>query len=86
MKHIGNYANKLAQQWHTNVPIKIIIKNYIIKNNIPQAPQKVGVLQSIIFCHTPDEARSVELVKACVPEKIYSVTEKLSFNIVNQTE
>ena len=65
---------------------KIIIKNYnIIKNNIPQTPSKVCVLQSIIFSHTPDEARSVALAKACIPEKNYSVTEKLSFNITKLT-
>ena len=49
-------ANKCANQ------------NYnIIKNNIPQTPSKVGVLQSITFTHTPDEAMLVELVKASVP-------------------
>ena len=42
-------------------------------------PSKVGVLESIIFSHTPDEAMSVGLAKACVPWKIYSVLEKLSF-------
>ena len=31
------------------------------------------------FSHTPDEARSVGLVKACVPQKIYSVPEKISY-------
>ena len=30
------------------------------------------------FCHTPDEARSVGLVKACVLPKSYSVIEKLA--------
>ena len=29
----------------------------------------MGVLQRIIFSHTPDEARSGGLVKACVPGK-----------------
>ena len=60
--------------------------NNIIKNDISQTPSKVGVLQSITFSHTPDEARSVRLAKGCVPSKIYSVIEKISFNIINQTE
>ena len=34
--------------------------------NIPHTPSKVGVLESIIFSHTPDEAMSVGLAKACV--------------------
>ena len=43
--------------------------NNIIKNIIPQTPSKVGVLQSITFSHTPDEARSVGLAKACIISK-----------------
>ena len=39
----------------------------IIKNNIPHTPSKVGVSESITFSHTPDEAMSVGLAKACVP-------------------
>ena len=39
----------------------------IVKNNIPHTPSKVGVLQSITFSHTPDEAMSAGLAKACVP-------------------
>ena len=47
-------------------------------NNIfLQTPSKPGVLQGKTFSHTPDEARSVGLVKACVFQKIYSVIEKL---------
>ena len=38
----------------------------IIKDNIPHTPSKVGVLESIIFSHTPEEAMSVGLAKACV--------------------
>ena len=38
------------------------------------------------FSHTPDEARSVGLVKACVSYKIYSVIEKINWKFTNQTE
>ena len=38
----------------------------IIKENISHTPSKVGVLESIIFSHTPEEAMSVGLAKACV--------------------
>ena len=58
----------------------------IVKNSIPHTPSKVGVLESITFSHTPDEAMSVGLAKACVPLKIYSVLEKLSFLVENQLE
>ena len=37
----------------------------------------MGVLHRMIFSHTPDEARSGGLAKACVPEKNYSVPEKI---------
>ena len=33
----------------------------------------------IIFSHTPDEAMSGGLAKACVPGKKYSVPEKIEF-------
>ena len=46
----------------------------------PHTPSKVGVLESIIFSHIPDEAMSVGLAKAYFPSK------KLSFLIENQTE
>ena len=59
--------------------------NNIIKNIIPQTPLKVGVLQSIRFSHTPDEARSVGLEKLVFLPKNYSAIE-ISFNIINQTE
>ena len=39
----------------------------IVKNNIPHTPSKVGVLESVTFSHTPDEAMSVGMVKACFP-------------------
>ena len=41
----------------------------IIKDNIPHTPSKVGVLVRIIFSHTPEEAMSGGLAKACVPSK-----------------
>ena len=49
---------------------KLNIKNNYIwqlycKDNIPHTPSKVGVLEST-FSHTPEEAMSVGLVKACV--------------------
>ena len=37
----------------------------------------MGVLQRIIFSHTPDEAMSGGLAKACVPGKNCSVPEKI---------
>ena len=37
-----------------------------MKENFLQTPSKPGVLLGEIFSHTPDEARSVGLVKACV--------------------
>ena len=48
---------------------EIVLTKIIIKNNIPHTQSKVGVLVSIIFSHTPDEAMSVGLVKGCVPRK-----------------
>ena len=41
----------------------------------------MGILHRIIFSHTPDEARSGGLAKACVPRKNYSVPEKLEYLI-----
>ena len=35
-------------------------------DNIPDTPSKVGVLESIIFSHTPEEVMSFGLAKACV--------------------
>ena len=39
----------------------------------------MGVLYGKIFSHTPDEALSGGLAKACVPGKDYSVLEKIEF-------
>ena len=41
----------------------------IIKYNIPETPSNVGVFGSITFSHTPEEAMSGGLAKACVPSK-----------------
>ena len=46
----------------------------------------MGVLHRIIFSHTPDEARSGGLAKACVPGKNYSVPEKIELLNEYQTE
>ena len=46
----------------------------------------MGVLYRIIFSHTPDEAMSGGLAKACVPGKNCSVPEKIEFLIEYQTE
>ena len=75
--HQWNILATMLTSWHKNGTQ--ICQWNIIKNNIPQTPSKVGVLQSITFCHTQDEAMSVGLAKACVPWKIYSVIEKISF-------
>ena len=40
-----------------------------MKYNILHTPSKVGVLVNIIFSHTPEEAMSGGLAKACVPIK-----------------
>ena len=48
-----------------------------MKNNFLQTPSKPDVLQGKTISHTPDEARSVGLAKACVFQNIYSVIEKL---------
>ena len=37
-----------------------------MKKNILQTPSKPGFLLAKTFTHTPDEARSVGLAKACV--------------------
>ena len=42
------------------------ISKLYYKDNIPHTPPKVGVLESITFSHTLEEAMSVGLAKACV--------------------
>ena len=63
--------NKLAYHVSTTKMVKTItfgkhIKTHIVQDNIPHTASKVCVLESIIFSHTPEEAISVGLVKACV--------------------
>ena len=48
--------------------------------------QMWAVLYRIIFSHTPDEAMSGGLAKACVPGKNCSVPEKIEFLNEYQTE
>ena len=50
------------------------------------ANYREGILQRIIFSHTPDEALLGGLAKACVPGKNCSVPEKIEFLIEYQTE
>ena len=52
-----------------------------MKKYFLQLPSKQGILLGKTFSHTPDEARSVGLAKACVFQKIYPVTEKLDSRI-----
>ena len=49
-------------------------------------PSKVGVVARKTFSHTPDEAMSDGLAKACGLGKMYSVKENISHFIENQTE
>ena len=56
----------MSLNWHIINGIHFCHLNYkIINMNILQTPSKVGVLQSITFSHTPDEAMFVGLAKAC---------------------
>ena len=59
-----------AINWHISMTfisaIQITKITKIISMNIWQTPSKMGVLQSITFSHTPDEAMFVALAKACV--------------------
>ena len=43
------------------------IPTKLIKNNIPHTPTKVGVMVRKMVSHTPDEAMSGGLAKACDP-------------------
>ena len=51
----------------------------IIYHNIPHTPSKVGVVARKTFSHTPDEAMSDGLVKACDLGKMYSVEEEIRY-------
>ena len=57
-----------------------------MKNIFLQTPSKPGVLLRKIFSHTPDEARTVGLAKACVSQKMYSVIEKIRSKNIIKTE
>ena len=61
-------------------------RSKIIYHNIPHTPSKVGVVARKTFSHTPDEAMSDGLAKACGLGKMYSVEENISHFIENQTE
>ena len=68
---VTNNINKLAYHVSTTKMVKTItfgkhIQTNIVKDNIPHTASKVCVLEIITFSHTPEEATSVELVKACV--------------------
>ena len=52
----------------------------IIYHNIPYTPSKVGVVAGKTFSHTPDEAMSDGLAKACDLGKRYSVKENISYS------
>ena len=58
----------------------------IIKYNIPHTPLKVGVLVRMIFSHTPEEAMSGGLAKACVPSKNSFCSREIAFPNEDQTE
>ena len=51
----------------------------IIKYNISHTPSDVAVLVSIIFSHTPEEAMSDGLAKACVPSKNQFCSREIEF-------
>ena len=54
-----------------------------MKNIILQTSSKPGVLQRKTFFHTPDEARSVGLAKACVLSKNLFCYREISFQIMD---
>ena len=51
----------------------------IMKYNILHTPSEVGVLVSILFSYTPEEAMSGGLAKACVPIKNWFCWEEIEF-------
>ena len=55
--------------------------NNIIKSIVLHTPSKVDVLLRKIFSHTPDEARSVGLAKACVLSKDLFCYREICFHI-----
>ena len=85
--HINNKKFGTNQQLKTNMS-KFGTKqtSKIIYHNIPHTPSKLGVVARKTFSHTPDEAMSDGLAKACGLENMYSVAENISYFIENQTE
>ena len=57
-----------------------------IANNFLHTPSNVGVLWRTIFSHTPDEAKSGGLAKACVQEKKLFCYREIEFLNIKQTE
>ena len=70
------YDNNICHKKHIQIDLPSVnnkskitlakISKLYYKDNIPHTPSKVGVMESITFSHTPEEAMSVGLVKACV--------------------
>ena len=80
IKNIHRLTNHLSKKKYlANIQI-------IIKDNIPHTPSKVGVLESVIFSHTPEEAMSVRLAKACVLRKNWFCSREIEFLIEDKTE
>ena len=94
-KNVVLTSDTTRKNWQQHLPTPIIWQlqqnyiqtttksNNIMKNIILKSPSKPGVLPRKTFSHTPDEARSVGLAKACVFffQNIYSVIEKLDSRI-----
>ena len=66
---ITSATNKIWQ-YGKKLYITTTKSNNIMKNIFLQTPLKPGVLLRKTFFHTPDEAISVGLAKACVPLKM----------------
>ena len=81
---VYNFGCLFCHKFLANVLAKQTSK--IIYHNIPHTPSKVGVVARKTFSHTLDEAMSDGLAKACGLGKMYSVEEKISYFIENQTE
>ena len=73
--------------YHLSTKPKTLAKfKNIIKYNISHTPSEVGVLANIIFSHTPEEAMSGGLVKACVPSKNQFCSREIVFLNEDKTE
>ena len=60
--------------------------NYVVTVTDGHTPSKVCVLESITFSHTPEEALSVGLAKACVLWNNWFCSREIEFYIENQAE